>query len=293
MDNNSSIFFALAIVVIVIIILFILNYSSINIDNFNSKFGFCDSISFAAIIDQSYYFSSLNKTDLKKRRCRTNDQYKFNYKRSFCNFTDVERDRLTKLTNKALNILPGGIVNKVKWSYAKIGVDFEMGLPHTLGDRSSGVIVCICPIPLTILGDVELLEIICHEIVHVYQRLWESDYTRLVESLGFVNYNINSDTYDFLYGNYVKAANPDTWDYWVYNGCILLSVYFGEELDNMDATYNLATGKTVLGGLDMGCNLIQQDHPFEIVAASIAKIAIGKSSDIRPDWLSIFSQFDY
>ncbi len=289
MDQNV-IFFSICIVVIaIIIIILIIPTSYISAD-------YCDYGSFCSIINQSSYFDSLNPVDLYRRKASSCESYKLKYKQSFTNFTDTEQARLNKLTDQALKLLPVGIVNKTKsrWSYAKIGDDIELGLPHTLGNLNSGIIVSICSIPLTILSDFDLLEIICHEIIHVYQRLHESKYIELVRLLGFKPYNINfnSDTYSFLYGNYVRASNPDTWGYWAYNGLVLLSVY-DQQMENTDATYNLTTRKTTIGNLDMQCNLVQQDHPFEIVAASIAKIAIGKNSEIRSEWLSIFAGFDY
>lgn len=281
--NDTVLFFVIVILILILLVWYL--YSS------DDRYNFCGYDKFASIVDQSDYFGQLNATDLKKRHSTSNDSYKLAYKRSFCQFSISEQARLIRLTKVALNIMPAGLVGNIKWSYAKIGDDIELGLPHTLGDNN-GILVCICSIPFRVLNDHDLLEIICHEIAHVYQRTFGDKFVGLVRLLGFVPYNING-TYDHFYNNYIKAANPDTWNYYAYDGCVLLSVYFGDDLENTDAIYNLSTGKTILHGIDFGCGLTQQDHPFEIVAASLAKIAIGKGSDIKKHWRNILTSYIY
>jgi hypothetical protein len=108
----------------------------------------------------------------------------------------------------------------------------------------------------------------------VYQRLYELRYINIVKSLGFLPYisDINP------YCGYIKASNPDTWGLYSYNSNVFLSVY-DDALENTNAIYNIKSGKIqLMGGMDG--HVIQLDHPYEIVACIIAKIALGRTDEL-------------
>ena len=262
-----DLFFCITLIGLAICLIIVILYKDIN-----KQYKFASFEQFRSIVDRSRYFDSLNAADLKKRSCQTSHEYKNRYIKSFRYFTDAEKTRLAKLTDTALALLPLSISENVRWIYAKIGDDIELGLPHTLGDELS-IIVCLSNNPLDLL-DHELLEIICHEIVHVYQRLYELRYINIVKSLGFLPYisDINP------YCGYIKASNPDTWGLYSYNSNVFLSVY-DDALENTNAIYNIKSGKIqLMGGMDG--NVIQLDHPYEIVACIIAKIALGRTDEL-------------
>lgn len=213
---------------------------------------------FYKVVRRSTYFGNLSQADLARRR--VSHGYKDVYLKGWESFSSDEQDYIDRITNEAVRLLPVGIVTDIEWTYEKINADLELGLPHTLGDRSGAIIVLnsnVFSIPRA-----DLLEIICHEIVHIYQRFHESDYIKMVESMGFVKADHLAKHVEHL----PIAANPDTWGLYSYKGKLLLSVYDAGE--NIDILYDPFTHEIIRPNKG-----IQKDHPFEILACLIARQA--------------------
>ncbi len=218
------------------------------------------------------YFDSLTRADLDRRASRDASEYRQKYLANYTTFSLWEKIKIW-LTTLGDNPIYRA-VRRSDWYIVKFKNDIhvELGNPHTM----QNIIILTGPITS---------EVILHEFVHLYQRMYPAETHRLLNQLGFQK----APTY--LAGPF--ASNPDVelaTDY-TYQGIRLKMVY-------TDDNPNYA-----LGGKDVGIDStgdvvevnygmdLAQGQPYEVMAELIVRYYLDRPmrDDFRAKidkWLS-------
>ena len=200
------------------------------------------------------YYDTFTEKDLFVRKIKSKDDYNeliYNY--AISELDENQKKKVILAINKAdkriRNIkyqwFNGEKAIKIPWKIGYVhGKIYEYGLPHTRGD-------------VIILSDIEridLIDILIHEKVHIYQKMFQNDVNLFIEEYGFkkiMKRSLNDNIH----------ANPDV-DNWVYcdkNG----NIY--------NATYNQNNPSSFQDITYYPENMQQYEHPFEKMAIIIAK----------------------
>lgn len=222
-------------------------------------------------IDNAYFFRRMNEMDLKARGASSIGEYIQTYKNSVVPFTPQEKEKLLELTRKADEVLSGYKIGDIPWRFAKLSNNIEYGYPHTLADT-------------IFLSSIPSVQTLIHEKVHVYQRLYPIETSRLIQDVwGFrtkekleniENARNNPDNDSFLYGKegyfvaqvYSSAALHDS----------LPQIIYADKIEP-------ATPQK----LGMPSSVKQIEHPFEMMACLIPQILLGIVSSDQPKLLYI------
>jgi hypothetical protein len=198
------------------------------------------------IKDSDNYYKKFTKLDMQVRNINSIEDYYNNirescidiinnYRSKLINYIKIADDRLSKIN------LPGfdGLkCSKIKWKIGMVKENkYEGGFPHTRND-------------LIILNPYISVNLLIHEKVHIYQKMYPEDIKIYLKENGFTKYYelINRENH---------RANPDL-DNWIYkqNNKILETRY----KDNPQSI----------------SDVINQDssfeHPFEYMAYYIEKL---------------------
>ena len=211
----------------------------------NIQFLTRDDLRSFVLSDRDGYIRSMNKKELSKRECKTNDEYKMLYINGIIEFEPEQKIRLEKYSRIATEFLRNirspyidnyHIVN-TPWNFARIRKTLEFGYPHTRGD------VIFIPENNLDRPDEKIIRTLIHEKIHIYQRLHREKFIHSLLHNGFKILGKINDS-DI-------SSNPDI-DNIVYrhpNGRVMM------------LTKN---SKRLIDGL--------YEHPNELIAYSIAHI---------------------
>lgn len=253
----------LSLIIIIAIIVSIIAYMlTINYAQYTKK-DVISSLEYAInVIDNSYYFERMNILDLKARNADSKQDYIEKYKSAIVAFSNEEKQKLRNLTNEADKVLEDfRVIYSIPWVFVKLNGSVENGYPHTLGD-------------IIFLSDIPSVEVLIHEKIHVYQRMYPIETSKLIHDVwGFdikdkqerLNNNRNNpDINSFIYG---KS------DY------SIVQLYDTNDPTNISesSTYKMPEHiKINATDIEMPSCIKQVEHPYEMMATLIAQILTQK-----------------
>jgi len=239
---------------ILIIIMLICIYFIIfdNFRNINSENNILNKQELIDILINDYdnYYKTFNSTDLKIRNCKSIEEYKDKIKNSPITISNNEKtiiintlQQIKIIFNKYNNIGFNG--KKASTMNFKIGIidgkDYEEGFPHT---RGTTIII-----PKYLISRNDLLTVLIHELVHVYQKTYSEDIQIYLDTYKFKKYiNRNKQT----------RANPDIDDY----------IYSNSNNELLYCTYN-EYANSIMDVTYYPYNIEASEHPFEMMAYNI------------------------
>ena len=206
--------------------------------------------------DHDNYFKSFYKLDYKSRHINDINEYKLLINKSIDQFSDEEKDKITKCAHSADKILEkisldwfnGVKCSKIDWNIICIkGKLYENGLPHT---RGKYIIISKEDVDKYSLD--KLTKTLIHEKVHIYQKIYKKDVEKYLKENNFIIYK-NREESDNI------RANPDTNNF-IYkdkNGVI----YSAKYINNNPKSIESISYKPY--------NSQSYEHPFEKMAIYI------------------------
>ena len=211
------------------------------------------------INDEDKYVRNLTKYDLIARKSQDHDSYLKRISACVSSFKDADKKKLIKCTKSAdqflknfkWNNLDCNEISILPWKIAltsKINnFEYEDGLPHTRKD-----IIFLTRNNLNS-NEHDLINILIHEKVHIYQRMNKTKMNSIVNDMGFVVFTQTSQSILKL-----KRSNPDINDKVYYDkqkGILNLCKYSSENPSNIS---------------DVESNNMSSEHPYEKMAYEIA-----------------------
>lgn len=237
--------------VIILIFAVIIIILSINFKYFNDIILLSnDELQSILVNNKDNYYDRFTKLDLKVRNVNTLEEYKNKILNSCYKCNQNEYNILLVAVNKINKVLKnykiigfdGKKAVNIKWKIGVIdGEIYENGLPHTRGD----VII----IPKSLLNNDRLKNILLHEKIHIYQKIYPNDIQQYLNNNGFT---ISRKKIDNI------RANPD----------IDIYIYKNKNNQEMMCIYNNSP-KSILDVLYLPNNNIINEHPFEFMAYNI------------------------
>jgi len=231
--------------IILFLIFLIILYSKNNNDiKILNKFELLD-----IILDNNYY-RTFNQLDLQVRNVNSIDEYKQKIKNSPITINNIEENiiiyNINKINEKLKNYntigFNGTKASKIQWIIGIVnGELYEGGFPHT---RKNVIIL-----PKRLIFSPNLMKILLHEKVHIYQKIYSDDINNYLNYYKFKKTNIK-------YNN--SRANPDI-DNIIYqdqNNNIMCCLYNNNPKNIMDVTY-------------YPINNEKYEHPYEFMAYTI------------------------
>ena len=234
------------------------------------------------VIDNAHFFRKLNSLDLMARNARSVDQYISKYKSCMHRFDAKEitalNDLIEEISSKYINKYQK--LQRIPWKLVKFeGV--EENFPHTLNDC-----IFISPDFFKESDKKKQIETLIHEKIHVYQRFYTIETSKLLTSLGFS-----------IWGSHASKdnlrTNPDTDSYiYQYKGTAQAQLY------NTVNPKSIRDSETVVvygkDPWDVPSSIKQQDHPFEIMACGISQYimkTLSPDSDYKEKLMSWCNEF--
>jgi hypothetical protein len=206
--------------------------------------------------DDDEYVSSMTPADLHARNVKTNTEYLQKIAFASIDFIESQKVLLDNFTQKADIFLKtlkspyidNKLMSQIVW---KFGITtnkmYEEGFPHTRKD-----IIFITPRLLTF-SENDVIKILIHEKVHIYQRKHLDLFQTILLKEGYVLLQERKNIP-------LIRANPDLDKY----------IYKHPNSDIMMSVYNNATPTSIM---DTVSNNGSMEHPFEEIAYNIGNIA--------------------
>lgn len=218
-------------------------------------------------IENSYYFNRLNKLDLIARKSSSIEHYKSKYKSALSTFTKQESILLNKLitTISTKYTYKYQRLQTIPWNFIKFkGV--EENFPHTLGD------IIFLPQTFFQMNEQKQIETLIHEKLHIYQRMFPIETSKLITQLGFSIWD-KQEKYDNI------RSNPDTNAFiYKYNNIAQAQIYISNNPTSIkDSHIKILNDSDKLW--EFSSEIKQQDHPFEIMACLIAHSIVNNTMD--------------
>lgn len=202
--------------------------------------------------DTDNFLKSLSNLDLKARKVQSLDSYINKIK--VLPFTDNEKERLIRLSNQVDNlIIEKGIFDSklasIKWYLLKGNNAYENGLPHTR--KWKDIIFIVLSNKELDKDDNKLCQVLLHEKVHVYQKMYPKETELYIKNLGFKKVGLRKGF------NKRLRANPDL-NQFIYekNGKLYYSVYKNDFPKKISDTYTTS----------------EFEHPFEHMAYTMEEL---------------------
>ena len=256
-------------------------YNSLIFDDVNNHLYYMtrDETSLFLEYDEDAYVANLSSIDLYARKAITKNEYLDVIKNSAASFTYSDReilDKCTKIADELLRKVKIDSISKeknlnyskyinykdiatIKWVLAKTSAEdsedkiyrYEEGLPHT---RKNIIFLSTKVINYS---EDELIKILIHEKIHIYQRYNEKLFKNIINNMGYTEIsNINEISADTL--KYIRA-NPDL-DKKVYknitDGNLMLCLYNSDRPNGIN---------------DVVIKDYSMEHPYEKIAYEISE----------------------
>lgn len=246
---------------IILIILYLIFLLNKNYELFyNNKTFIISKEYFKNIINDSIFFERMTEIDLYARKTETKEKYKEKYYNNIENFTNEQIKELNNYINEIDN---KKILINIPWKFIKLNTNIEGGYPHTLGD------VIILSDNFFKFNNKIKNEILIHEKIHIFQRLYPIETNEFIKKMGF-NVICNIDKFP------LRRNNPDINGFcYEKNNKIYIQLYnnktpYGLQDSN---TYLLSINNNEIEIIDK-YNEIQYEHPYELMASYVAKDVI-------------------
>lgn len=215
-------------------------------------------------IDNSLYFSRLNDLDVKARGASSVDDYIQKYKANIQKFSKHEQKHINKLVDVAnIKIEPYKNIKTLPWCIAKFS-HVENNFPHTHGD------IIFIPDGFLSMPFDDQVEVLIHEKVHVFQRIFTIETNKLLDMIGFKPYGPQSSIKNI-------RTNPDTNSFlYKLNDTVQAQLY---STDNPSSI--IESSVVVIHGdkqWDIPSTIKQADHPYEIMACTVSQLIMNRSS---------------
>lgn len=193
------------------------------------------------------YINSFSTYDLKARQCNSLDEYK-----KIIN-TNIIHSKLNKIYDciniaekklKACTLINYSLMSRIKWKFLFTTNLVENGYPFTCED--------IIYIPIEILDNhtkFNMIKLLIHERIHIFQRYFPSETNKYILSLG---YNI------YIKNNIVlRRANPD------------IDNYIYKLGDKMTGAYYTSINPKNINDVIQYC---KYEHPYEHMAYELSDL---------------------
>jgi predicted metallopeptidase len=254
-------------------------YNSLIFDDVNNHLYYMtkDETSLFLEYDDDAYVANLSSIDLYARKAITNSEYINFIKNSAAPFTYSDReilDKCTKIADELLRKVKIDSISKeknlnyskyinykdiatIKWVISKTSAEdsedkiyrYEEGLPHTRKN-----IIFLSTKVLNYSED-ELIKILIHEKIHIYQRYNEKLFKNIINNMGYTEVSINDISTNTL--KYIRA-NPDL-DKKIYkninDGNLMLCLYSSDRPNGIN---------------DVLIKDYSSEHPYEKIAYEIS-----------------------
>lgn len=249
--------------ILILIIILLIIYSILTIENFNNDTIINISCKkyMKDIINKSMFFKRMNNYDLKIRNVNNINEYKKLYYDNIINFNSNDLKILNNLiSNIDYNINNNINLKGIKWKLCKINKNIENGFPHTIGD-----VIILSDLFFSYNSEIQK-EILIHELIHVYQRLYP------IDTHNFIKNKFNLDILTTI-NKFSNARNNPDINGFVYgkdNKCII-QLYNDNPnnlLDSFTYIYSLTDNKIIK---KIENNKYQLEHPYEMMASILSK----------------------
>lgn len=269
----------ISIICILIAVYYFIYYSFDNL-NYNSYMSAIDTASFLKK-DEDKYVQNLSHLDLYARNAKTSNEYIENIQQLSSSFTSDEIHILNKCSIIADNLLRNIKITDInyvkhinlthiadiKWIFSKTNshiynksISYENGFPHTRKNiifLSNNVIEN---------EEDELVKILIHEKIHIYQRNNEQLFKEVIKEMGYIEL-----TDEIIYNNYeliekikYKRSNPDI------NNKIYRNIKTGE------VSICIYTSDKPSSITDVTGNMYNE-HPYEEIAYELSEYIYKKN----------------
>jgi hypothetical protein len=228
-------------------------------------------------IDNSNFFSRMSNIDLKARGASSIDEYKETYKKAISSFSEKEAGALDVLVKQASIMLARyEKISRIPWKIIKSS-GIEERMPHTIGD------IIVLPAKFLEESHDKQVETLIHEKIHVYQRTYPIETSKLLLALGFKHWKQGRSVA-------LLRNNPDN-DSSVYSldGIAQAQVYTSQEPKSIRDSEL----KTLDGEGSWNLPVQQKEHPYEVMACWISHEVLGngpehaQKNNIR-SWMNSF-----
>lgn len=244
---------------VIYVIHFIINYLNIHYFNINNiLFLEKKELQLFLMKDPDDYYKSFSKKDLDMRKVSCIEDYHFLIEKSCRDFSVYEKNKIINCVSRVESSLKkinepwfdGVKACKVQWKFGCInGKLYEGGLPHTRND-----VIILPEYAILRYTEAELCQLILHEKIHVYQKMYPSDANKYIQYHHFYKKMRRADVHD-------ARANPDL-DQWIYNDSnnhSYMALYKGDSTNITDVTF-------------YPNNMSLYEHPYEKMAYDTEKM---------------------
>lgn len=252
------------IIIIIIIIIIVILFNFKISENFDNNIIILDKYELLDVLLNDYdnYYSTFNELDLKVRNVKSIEEYKYKIKSSPVTISEYENNIIINTIHKIKNIFNnynyvgfnGKKANNIKFIIGIIdGKNYEEGFPHTRKMKSGSDEIII--IPKYLINKYNLITVLIHEMVHIYQKIHPEDIQIFLDTYNFKKNKIRLGT----------RANPDI-DNFIYTNSdneLMYCIYNNDPESIMDVIY-------------YPINNEKYEHPYELIAYSIEFDIINK-----------------
>jgi hypothetical protein len=210
------------------------------------------------IANNDNYYNTFSTNDMKVRNINNIKEYFDKIKESVVDLPSENEsivieyiDKIDKIFNNInYSYLDGKKFNNIPWKIGFVkGKLYENGFPHTRYD------IIILPID-SIYNNNLLIQLLIHEKIHVYQKLYPEDINNYLLENNFVKYKLADKT----------RANPDI-NEWIYSKDNKL--YYAKYNDNPQSIADVTF---------YPFNDSKYEHPYEEMACDLTNIIINNLS---------------
>ena len=276
-------------ILIGLMITYIIISQKVQIETFSSSLSFVPLDYMYSVVygDKSGFFDNMNQRDLHARNVHSVKDYKRLYSTSFRHFTSDEKAMLSGYINTCdkLVISKTKRLQNIPWKFAKLDKTIENGWPHTLHD------VIVLPSNFLERGHSsnDIIDILIHEKIHVYQRVHPDLTISLLRSWGFTQTQVPH------YILPIMRSNPDLSGFFQYQSKAPVQLYnkmnpssiADARVEVIDITSKEL--KVIPNGISMlpfPPEIVKQtEHPYEVMATIIPVIYLQPEKLPRNNYL--------
>jgi len=222
--------------------------------------------------DSDNYVKNFSDIDLYARKVKNYKEYIEKICDCTISFTESQKELLKKCINKADNffnsykgIINGNDISKIKWKLALThrynNFEYEEGLPHT---RQDVIFITSSIIPVSDEFADDLINILIHEKIHIYQRYNKKEIDNKIKAEGYMILPESKINKDLLY---LRRSNPDIDNTIYYNPVNNKEMIFYYRTDKPNNISDILT------------NDFSLEHPYEKMAYEIANYYSKKQLD--------------